>query len=269
VAIEARHQHPIMPLRLFGERNRTATYVVMLIVGGAMFSSFYFVSLFIQGILQYSPLKAGLAFLPFTVGLVVAAGIASQLAPRLPPRVIAGVGLTLGMIGLWLYSRLDPTSTYASDLLLPMIIMSVGMGLAFVPFTLTAVSDVRHEESGIASAVLNTMQQIGGSLGLAMLATIAASATVARFPEANQVSQAARAASSGASGVDMPDPDLLARAADAVTHGYSTAFQVGAVMMLASLVLTVVLVNAPKQQVPPPGGSAVGKADETPAVPVD
>ena len=245
--IEARHRQPIMPLRLFAERNRSASYLVMLIVGGALFSMFYFISLFVQGILQYSPVRAGLAFLPFTVGIVIGAGFASQLAPRLPPRVIAGVGLALSTVGLFLYTRLDSSSSYVSDLLIPMLIISTGMGLAFVSFTLTAVSGVADHESGIASGLLNTMQQVGGSLGLAVLATITANATTARFPQADAVGAQAQAAARGVEGVVTPDPALLGQAADALTHGYATAFGVGAAMMLVSLVLTLVLINAPKQ----------------------
>ena len=245
--IESRHGQPIMPLRLFAERNRSASYLVMLIVGAALFSMFYFISLFVQGILQYSPVRAGLAFLPFTAGIVIGAGFASQLAPRQPPRVIAGVGLALSTVGLFLYTRLDAGSSYVSDLLIPMLIISIGMGLAFVSFTLTAVSGVAEHESGIASGLLNTMQQIGGSLGLAVLATIAASTTTTRFPQADAVGAQQQAFARQTPGVEAPDPALLGQAADALTHGYATAFGVGAAMMLASLILTLVLINAPKQ----------------------
>lgn len=246
VLIEQRHKHPIMPLKLFKERNRSASYLVMLIVGGAMFSMFYFISLFVQQILGYEPIKAGLAFLPFTVGIVMGAGTASQLTPRLPPRVIAGVGLAMSSTGLFLYSRLEVTSSYWPDLLVPMLVMSIGMGLTFVPFTLTAVSNVADHESGIASAVLNTMQQVGGSLGLALLATVAANATTARFAGADQASGQLQ------SGVQL-DPAVLGQLADASTHGYAMAFLVGSFMMLAALILTVTLVNAPKQAAPVDG----------------
>jgi EmrB/QacA subfamily drug resistance transporter len=248
VGIESRHPHPIMPLPLFRNRNRTASYAIMLVVGAAMFSMFYFISLFVQQILGYSALKAGVAFLPFTVGVVLGAGVASQLAQRLAPRVIASTGLVLASIGLLLYTRLDVDSTYASSLLPAMLVMSVGMGLIFVPLTLTAVSNVRNEESGIASAILNTMQQVGGTLGLAVLATIAVNATTARFPEAGAINAAKQAADAGVPGVTAPDPAALQRAAEAVTHGYTVAFGVGLVLFLVALVMTVTLVNAPKQQ---------------------
>lgn len=256
VAIEARHQHPIMPLRLYRNRVRTGSYVVMLFVGAALFSMFYFISLFVQNILQYSPIRAGMAFLPFTFGIVIGAGIATQLAARVAPRVIAGVGLALATSGLFMYSRLEVDSTYLPDLFVPMIIIAVGMGLTFVPLTLTAVSDVDRQDAGIASAILNTMQQVGGSLGLALLATAAANATTARFAAANEVGRAAQAAQNQVPGAEMPDQDLLMQAASAATHGYATAFLVGSMMLLGALVLTLVLVNAPRQQVPAGGTAA-------------
>jgi len=249
VLIEGRHQHPIMPLRLYRNRVRAGSYLAMLIVGAALFSMFYFISLFVQGILEYSPIRAGLAFLPFTFGIVFGAGIATQLAARAAPRVIAGTGLALGAAGLFLFSQLEVTSTYVPDLIVPMVITSIGMGLVFVPLTLTAVADVQREDAGIASAILNTMQQVGGSLGLAILATAAANATSARFADADAVGQAAQAAAAGAPGTQMPDPTLLGRAAEALTHGYATAFLIGGFMMVGALVLTMALVNAPKQQV--------------------
>ena len=218
---------------LFGRRR------VFVFGRAAMFAMFYLLSLYVQLILGYSPIAAGVAFLPFTVGIVLGAGVASQLAPRLPPRIIAGVGLILTTIAMFLFAQLEPDSAYVSKLLVPMVIMAVGMGLAFVPFTLAAVSGVSHNDAGIASAILNTMQQVGGSLGLAILATLSASAANARPQDADA------AFFQAAANNDLP---LLQRAADALTHGYTTAFLVGAFMMLAALVITVVVVNAPKQQ---------------------
>jgi MFS family permease len=247
LVIESRTEQPILPLHLFAERNRSASYLVMFVVGGALFSSFYFISLFVQLILQYTPVQAGLAFLPFTGGIVVGAGIGSQLAPRLPPRVITGVGLAMASVGMFLYSRLDSTSTYVSGLLAPLLIISVGMGLAFVSLTLTAVSGVPNNESGIASGVLNTMQQVGGSLGLAALATVAATATTAQFAQADAVGAQLQAVANGVPGVAPPDPALVVQWAESLTHGYATAFGVGTIMMVVALVLTLVLVNAPKQ----------------------
>ncbi len=243
VQIERVHQHPILPLHLFADRTRAGTYLVMLIVGASIFSMFYFLSLFVQGILQYSPVKAGVSFLPFTLGIVIGAGIASQLSIRVPPRFIAGVGISMATVAMFLNARLEPSSTYWPDLLVPMLIMSIGMGLTFVPLTLTALTKVRHEESGIASAVLNTMQQVGGSLGLAVLATIAATATN------NALSGAADLyAGIGAGLVPEPtEPGAMDAIVAAVTDGYTQAFLVGAFMLIVGLVLTITLINAPPQ----------------------
>jgi Major Facilitator Superfamily len=204
---------------------------------------FYFMSLFIQGILQYSPVKAGVAFLPFTAGVVVGAGIASQMAHRIAPRVIASAGLVLTIIGMFLNAQLEPTSAYWPDLLVPILFISTGMGLVFVPLTLTALTKVRMQESGIASAVLNTMQQVGGSLGLAVLATIAATTTNNMLDGAADLYAAI-----GAGLVPPPvEPGALAAIIAAVTEGYTAAFTVAGFMLIAALVITAVLVTAPPQ----------------------
>ena len=238
VAIEARSPHALMPLRLFANRTRSGSYIVMLLVGAAMFATFYFLSLFVQQILGYSPVRAGMAFLPFTGGIVVGAGLAAQLATRFAPRLISGVGLALAVVGSVLFTRLDPTSTFLGGLLVPMLLMSLGMGLTFVPLTLTAVSGVNNDDAGIASALLNTMQQVGGSLGLAVLATLSATAADNRLPNADvQFLTAAKTHNFG----------LMAKAADALTHGYVTAFGVGAVMTAAATVTAVLVINSRRQ----------------------
>ncbi len=246
--IEARHEHPIMPLRLFRDRNRSGSYAVMLIVGAAMFAMFYFLTLFVQYILGWSPVKAGLSFLPFTVGIVLGAGIASQLAPKLPARVIATPGLIMATVGLFWFAQLEPTSSYATDLLPPMLIAAVGLGLGFVPYTLAAVSGTTNDDAGIASALLNTAQQVGGSLGLAILATVSANASESRMPDAFE----AFAKAGGAIKSGQATEAIIAvydQAREALTYGYTQAFLVGAFMMLGGAVLTVLAINAGKQEV--------------------
>ncbi|RJK97165.1 MFS transporter [Vallicoccus soli] len=248
VVIEARSPHALMPLRLFRNRNRSGSYGVMLLVGGALFSSFYFISLYLQQILGYDPIEAGLAFLPFTVGIVVGAGLASQLATRVAPRVLAGTGLALAAVGLFLYTGLEPDSSYVGGLLPSLLVTSVGMGLTFVPLTLTAVSGVAREDSGIASALLNTAQQVGGSLGLAVLATVATSRSDALLPQADVAFF---------QGLATQDLALVGRAADALTDGYTRAFLVGSAMVVVALLLTLAAVNARRQEVAPEGGTPV------------
>jgi EmrB/QacA subfamily drug resistance transporter len=248
LAIEARSDHAIMPLRLFDDRNRSGSYAAMLLVGASIFAMFYFLSLFVQQVLGYSPIRAGVAFLPFTVGIVLGAGIASQLATRFAPRVLAGTGLVMAIVGMALFTLLEPDSSYAGGLLGPMLVMSIGMGLTFVPLTLTAVSGVAREDSGIASALLNTAQQVGGSLGLAILATVSASRADALLPEADVAFL---------QGVQSQDLALVARAADALTEGYARAFLVGTAMLVVALVLTVTAVNARRQDVAVEGAAPV------------
>src|SRR5450755_1074712 len=174
--IESRSAHALMPFRVLSNRNRAASYIAMLAIGSSMFAMFYFLSLYIQTVLGYSSLRTGVAFLPFSVGIVVSAQVASALVSRVDPRWIAGTGAVLGSLGLLWMSRLTVDSSYLSGLLGPMMVLSLGMGFAFVPLTLTAVAGVAKQDAGVASAVLNTMQQVGGALGLATLSTVATTA---------------------------------------------------------------------------------------------
>ena len=180
--IESRVEHPLLPSRVFLNRTRAASFGAMFLAPAAMFAMFYFLSQYVQNVMGYSPLEAGVAFLPFCVGLVAAAGIASNLINRFDPRYLAGVGTLLAAAGLFLFAQLpydtsfpvtQVEGSYASDILPGVLLMSVGMGLVFVPLTLTAVHHLRDEDSGIGSGVLNTMQQVGGALGLALLSTLA------------------------------------------------------------------------------------------------
>lgn len=190
--IESRVEHPLLPVRIFQNRTRAASFVAMAFAPAAMFAMFYFLSLFIQQIMGYSSLRAGFAFLPFSFGIVVGAALSSNLLNRIDPRYLAGVGTLLAAFSLFMFSRLSADDSPAAVLqaigsgatsgadinywahLFPYIVtMSVGMGLVFVPLTLTAVHHVRSEDSGIGSGVLNTMQQVGGALGLALLSTVA------------------------------------------------------------------------------------------------
>ena len=175
-------EHPLLPSRVFLNRTRAASFGAMFLAPAAMFAMFFFLSQYIQNVMGYSPLEAGVAFLPFCVGLVAAAGLASNLINRIDPRYLAGVGTLLAAAGLFWFAQLpydtsfpvtEVEGSYASDILPGILLMSVGMGLVFVPLTLTAVHHLRDEDSGIGSGVLNTMQQVGGALGLALLSTLA------------------------------------------------------------------------------------------------
>jgi predicted MFS family arabinose efflux permease len=146
-------------------------------VAAGMFSMFFFASLYVQDILGYSPLKAGLAFLPITAGIIVGAGIAQGVIKRFGPRAVAAAGVTLATAGMLVLTGLPVHGSYVSDLLVGLFPMSIGMGLTFVPVTLMATAGVAAEDAGLASGLLNTSQQVGGALGLAILSTLSANHT--------------------------------------------------------------------------------------------
>jgi EmrB/QacA subfamily drug resistance transporter len=189
--VETRVEHPLLPFRIFANRTRAASFAAMMLLPAAMFAMFFFLSLFIQNVMGYSPLKAGFAFLPFSICIIISATIVSNLANRIDPRYIAGVGTLMASVALYGFSRLSvPDSgsdvlgsvgqghylgsdvSYWTQILPYVCLMALGMGAVFVPLTLTAVHHVRAEDSGIGSGVLNTMQQVGGALGLAILSTV-------------------------------------------------------------------------------------------------
>lgn len=170
--VERTSRQPITPLRLFRDRNRSGTYLIMLCLAAAMFGMFFFLTLFVQDVMGFSPLEAGLAFLPVSAVIAVSAGIASQLLPRTGPKIVMVTGAVLAAAGLAWLARLETTSSYVGGILGPMLVFGFGMGFEFVSLTLMAVSNVAEKESGAASGVLNVTQQVGGSLGLSILVTV-------------------------------------------------------------------------------------------------
>ncbi|MEO6859371.1 MAG: MFS transporter, partial [Solirubrobacteraceae bacterium] len=177
VAIENRSQAPLMRLNIFRIRTLAVADATLLLVASAMFGMFFFASLYVQEILGYSPLRAGLAFLPVSAGIMVGAGLAQQLIKRLGVRRVSIVGITLATAGMLVLTQLPVHGSYVGNLLVGLLPMSIGMGLTFVPITLLGTSGVTAEDSGLASGLFNTAQQVGGSLGLAILASLAASRT--------------------------------------------------------------------------------------------
>ncbi|MFG2522104.1 MFS transporter [Streptomyces sp. NPDC048527] len=171
-AIETRSKQPVIPLWLFRDRNRAGVYGMMLCLAAAMFGMFFFLTLFVQNILGFSPLRAGFAFLPVSVIIALGAGFASQFLPRWGPKPFMVVGATLATLGLSWLTMADVNSTYAGGILGPTLVFGFGMGLQFVSMTLVALSGVAPKDSGAASGVLNATQQVGGSLGLSILVTV-------------------------------------------------------------------------------------------------
>jgi EmrB/QacA subfamily drug resistance transporter len=177
IAIEARSKAPLMRLSIFRVRALAVGDTVLLLVASGMFGMFFFASLYVQEILGYNPLRAGLAFLPVTGGIIVGAGIAQQLIKRVGVKNVSTAGITLAAAGMLVLTQLPVHGSYVSDLLVGLLPMSLGMGLTFVPITLMGTSGVAEKDAGLASGLFNTAQQVGGSLGLAILSTLAASQT--------------------------------------------------------------------------------------------
>jgi EmrB/QacA subfamily drug resistance transporter len=178
VLIEARlATAPLMPLGVFRSRSVSGANVVMLCLGGAMFAMWFFLTLYMQNVLGYSPLAAGLAFVPQTVAIAIGAGISSRVLPRVGARSLLIVGPLVSAAGLAWLSRLSPNGTYLVDILGPGVLIAFGLGLSFMPVTFAATSGVARSDAGLASGLVNTTRQVGGSIGLAALATVAASHT--------------------------------------------------------------------------------------------
>jgi len=212
-------QAPLVPLRIFRSRVLSGANIVVLCMGGAVFAMWYFMSLYLQNVLGYSPLQAGIAFLPMTLAIVVMSQVASRLTSRLGPGRVLTAGMAAiggGMIG---FSFISADGGYVSDVLGPSVLCAAGIGLSFVPVTIAATTGVAAREAGLASGLVNTSRQVGGSLGLALLATVATqrSAAVAGHMDAGA----------------------------ALTAGYGHAFVVGAGIALGGALLSLLTLVRP------------------------
>jgi predicted MFS family arabinose efflux permease len=205
-------------------RSLTSSNLVMLLVAAGMFAMFYFASIYVQEVLGYSPLKAGLAFLPVTVAIIVGAGLSQQLIRRVGVRAVGVTGMAIAAVGLLLLSRIPVAGTYAGDLLPGLLTMALGMGLTFVPVTLIATTNVEATDAGLASGLLNTSQQLGGAIGLAVLSTLAANATAGQL-------------------LSLGTAPSQADGALALVTGFHVAFLASAALMAAGSVLLAVLVR--------------------------
>jgi EmrB/QacA subfamily drug resistance transporter len=177
VLIERRSVEPLVRLSIFSVRTVRGANVAMFVVAAGLFAMFFFNTLYVQRVLGFTPLESGLAFLPFTLGIIIGAGLSQPLVPKLGAREVPLIGSMLGAAGLLLFLRLTPDSSYLTDLLPGIMLASIGMGLVFVPITLIATSGVPASDAGLASGLFNTSQQIGGALGLAVLTTLATNRT--------------------------------------------------------------------------------------------
>jgi EmrB/QacA subfamily drug resistance transporter len=250
-SIETRIRQPITPLHLFRERDRAGSYVIMLALAAAMFGQFFFLTLFVQDVLGYSPLRAGLAFLPITAAIVMTSQFAARSLPRIGPKRLMAVGALLAAAGLAWLTQVTVTSGYLDGILGPMLLFGLGMGLLFVPLTIVAVSGVAPHEAGAASSLLNVTQQVGGSLGLSILVTVFG--TASRNEATTQVGQFLASASSQLQAQFERTGQLPAPYADQVlAHGISTAFQLAAVFAVLALVVSMVVIRTRTVEVEAP-----------------
>ena len=182
IVIESRPAHPLMPFSIFRLRTLRGANIVGLLVGMSLFSMFFFISLYLQQVLGYEPLKAGLAYLPLTGLIIISAGVASNLVTRIGFKPTLIVGLLFIAAGLLWFARCPrPGGSYVGDVLFPSMLAAIGLGFSFVPVTIAAVTDTKPAEAGLASGLINTSQQIGGALGLAVTATVATATTTDAF----------------------------------------------------------------------------------------
>jgi len=232
---EKKVKNPLMPLRIISERNRGGSYLGSLVVGAGLFSMFLFLGIYLQSVLGYTPLKAGFAFMPFTAGIIVFAGVASQLLPKVGPRPLMVPGLLAAAVGLLLLTQITPETSYITHVLPALLIMSSGMALVFIPLSTTALHGVGNRDAGVASALINTSQQVGGSLGTALLNTVAATATTSYMT--------ANATKSPLFGL---------------THGFTVAFTVSAALLVVGAIVLALFINIGKESVVEnEGGAAV------------
>ena len=224
VLIELRQRAPLVRLDIFRVRTLRAANVAMLMVASGLFAMFFFNTLYVQRVLGFSPLEAGLAFLPVTVGIGIGAGLSQPFVKRLGIRTTSIIGMSIATVGMLLLLTTDANGTYLGDVLPGLIPISIGMGLTFVPVTLLATSGMAHEDAGLASGLFNTSQQVGGALGLAILSTLAVDRTTDSL--------------SGVTG--RPS---AADQAEALVTGFHAAFLGGAVFFVAGIVAMVTLLK--------------------------
>src|SRR5829696_3977805 len=260
VLIEMRSSHPLLPMRVLADRDRSGAYLVMLCIGTAVFGMFFFITLFMQTVLGYSAIQTGIAYLPFAIGIVISSALASQLVAQVGARPTILAGTAAVAAGTFWFSRLTEHAGYAGQLLGPMLLTACGLGLVLVPLSLVALHNVAEQDSGVASSMLNVGQQVGGAIGLALLGTVAWTAVAGSIR--TQVSHAAEAAAKAGQPVpklgSTPLPASIYGHALAV--GFSRGFLVSAGIALLALLVAVATIRVRRQElagtVPAPQGAA-------------
>ncbi len=245
--IEARSKHALVPIRVLRSRDRTGSYLIMLCVGTALFGMFFFLTLFLQNVWGYSALKTGIAYLPMIATVMAASGIASQLVNRIGARPLLVAGSVIATGGMFWLSRINEGSHYASGLLGPMMVTALGMGLLFVPLSLVALSKVGDRDAGVASSLLNTGQQVGGSIGLAILGTVAWSAVATSIH--SQAAAAAAAARHATVHLSAAQQAALQKVMTdhAFSVGFSKGYVVSAGIALLGLIVTLLAIRVKRE----------------------
>jgi EmrB/QacA subfamily drug resistance transporter len=220
VVIERRQRQPLVPFSIFRMRTLRGANVVSLLIAMSLFSMFFFISLYMQQVLGYDALKAGISYLPLALTIIFSAGLASVLVTRIGFKITLVIGMLFVTGGLLWFAQVSPNGSYVSDILFPSLLAAIGLGLSFVPVTIAAVTGIRPDQAGLASGLVNTSQQVGGALGLAILVAVANSTTSSQF----------------ASGVHDR--------AVALTEGFQDAFLVGACFALAGAILAATLISS-------------------------
>ena len=242
VVTETRASQPITPLRLFADASRSGSFAARLLLVAGMFGMFFFLTQFLQDVLGFSPLRTGVAFLPMTIALFAVSRVAPRLIPRFGPKRLMVLGMLPVIAGMAWLSRVSPETSYWTGVLEPMLLFGIGMGIVFVPLTSVSLMGVRTEDSGAASSMVNVMQQVGGSLGLAVLVAVFGTATK------NALSHPV----AGLSATDFQHQVLA--------HGMSVAFGLAAIFDVVVLVLIATLLRGrPPAAAPAPAGSAVAR----------
>jgi EmrB/QacA subfamily drug resistance transporter len=235
IVIELRSSHPLLPMRVILDRNRGGAYLSALLIGVGMFGVFLFLTFYLQLTLGYSALETGVAFLPFTVGIIAGAGISAPLLTRVGPRVLMSAGMLLSAVGMVMLTRIGVDTGFWTHVFPAELVISLGMGVAFGPMSNTALVGVADHDAGVASALINTTQQVGGSLGTALLNTIFTSA-VAGYITDHQG--------------EITNPSQLPALQNVATvHSYTIAFWVSAALIGLASVIALVLVKASREQV--------------------
>jgi predicted MFS family arabinose efflux permease len=239
--IEARSEYALMPLRIFRNRDRSAANLVMLCVGTAMFGMFFFLTIFVQTVWGYSALKTGIAYLPMVAAIMVMAGVSAQLVPRIGARPLLIAGSAIASGGMFWLSRISEHSTYTSGLLGPMLVTAAGLGMVFMPVTLVALSRVSDRDAGLAASLPNVGQQVGGSIGLALLGTVA-------WTVVANTARSSTAAAASATRAGHPPAGTAAQVKAAIydhalSVGFSRGLEVSAGIMLVALIVTIAAIR--------------------------